>query len=208
MGEQLLRELERCDPSWRIACLRYFNPVGAHPSGRIGEHPGGVPNNLMPYVSQVAVGTLRVPARVRRRLRHPGRHRRARLHPRGRSGRGSRGRAASPAGRRRVAHREPRHRPRQQRARGGASAFEAASGRAVPYRIVGRGARATWRLAMPIRRWRSACSAGVRRLALDDMCAHAWAWQRDNPRGLCELINVYARIRRQRPINMTIQCNR
>jgi UDP-glucose 4-epimerase len=58
MGEQLLHELERCDPQWRIACLRYFNPVGAHPSGRIGEHPGGVPNNLMPYVSQVAVGAL------------------------------------------------------------------------------------------------------------------------------------------------------
>ena len=56
MGEELLRELERCDPAWRIACLRYFNPVGAHPSGRIGEDPRGVPNNLMPYVTQVAVG--------------------------------------------------------------------------------------------------------------------------------------------------------
>ncbi|HVO07950.1 MAG TPA: UDP-glucose 4-epimerase GalE, partial [Burkholderiaceae bacterium] len=58
VGEQLLRELERCDPQWRIAYLRYFNPVGAHPSGRIGEHPGGIPNNLMPYVQQVAVGAL------------------------------------------------------------------------------------------------------------------------------------------------------
>lgn len=56
MGEELLRELERCNPRWRIAYLRYFNPVGAHPSGRIGEDPRGVPNNLMPYVAQVAVG--------------------------------------------------------------------------------------------------------------------------------------------------------
>lgn len=56
MGEELLRELERCQPMWRVACLRYFNPVGAHPSGDIGEDPRGVPNNLMPYVTQVAVG--------------------------------------------------------------------------------------------------------------------------------------------------------
>ena len=56
MGEQLLRELERCDPRWKIAYLRYFNPVGAHPSGQIGEDPRGIPNNLMPYVAQVAVG--------------------------------------------------------------------------------------------------------------------------------------------------------
>jgi UDP-glucose 4-epimerase len=56
IGENLLRELERCDPSWHIAYLRYFNPVGAHPSGRIGEDPRGIPNNLMPYVAQVAIG--------------------------------------------------------------------------------------------------------------------------------------------------------
>ena len=56
MGEELLRELERCNPKWNIAYLRYFNPVGAHPSGQIGEDPRGIPNNLMPYVAQVAVG--------------------------------------------------------------------------------------------------------------------------------------------------------
>ncbi|MBQ0944193.1 UDP-glucose 4-epimerase GalE [Ideonella sp. 4Y16] len=56
MGEQILRDLETADPSWHIAWLRYFNPVGAHESGRIGEDPRGVPNNLMPYVQQVAVG--------------------------------------------------------------------------------------------------------------------------------------------------------
>ncbi|HEY3599644.1 MAG TPA: UDP-glucose 4-epimerase GalE [Paraburkholderia sp.] len=58
IAEQVLRDLEVSDPSWRIATLRYFNPVGAHHSGSIGEAPGGIPNNLMPYVAQVAVGKL------------------------------------------------------------------------------------------------------------------------------------------------------
>lgn len=54
--EAILRDLHQADNSWNISVLRYFNPVGAHPSGLIGEDPEGVPNNLMPYVSQVAVG--------------------------------------------------------------------------------------------------------------------------------------------------------
>jgi len=54
--EDMLRDLHRSDPGWRIAILRYFNPVGAHESGLIGEDPQGVPNNLMPFVAQVAVG--------------------------------------------------------------------------------------------------------------------------------------------------------
>jgi len=56
MIEDILRDLFIAEPQWNIALLRYFNPVGAHPSGRIGEDPNGVPNNLMPYVAQVAVG--------------------------------------------------------------------------------------------------------------------------------------------------------
>ena len=56
MGEQILRDLGAADAQWQTACLRYFNPVGAHESGRIGEDPRDVPNNLMPYVAQVAVG--------------------------------------------------------------------------------------------------------------------------------------------------------
>jgi UDP-glucose 4-epimerase len=56
MVEQILEDLAKSDPAWAIACLRYFNPVGAHPSGLIGEDPRGIPNNLMPFVSQVAVG--------------------------------------------------------------------------------------------------------------------------------------------------------
>ena len=58
MLEQILRDLYHADPSLNIALLRYFNPVGAHPSGRIGEDPRGIPNNLVPYIAQVAVGKL------------------------------------------------------------------------------------------------------------------------------------------------------
>ena len=56
MIEEILRDLAVADPDWDIALLRYFNPVGAHESGLIGEDPQGIPNNLMPYISQVAVG--------------------------------------------------------------------------------------------------------------------------------------------------------
>lgn len=59
MIEDILRDAEKSDPEWRIALLRYFNPVGAHPSGLIGEDPNGIPNNLMPYVTQVAAGKLK-----------------------------------------------------------------------------------------------------------------------------------------------------
>ncbi len=59
MIEDILRDLHRADPTWNVALLRYFNPVGAHPSGRIGEDPNGIPNNLMPYIAQVAVGRLK-----------------------------------------------------------------------------------------------------------------------------------------------------
>ncbi len=58
MVEQVYRDLAASDTQWKIAILRYFNPVGAHKSGMIGEDPNGIPNNLMPYISQVAVGRL------------------------------------------------------------------------------------------------------------------------------------------------------
>jgi len=54
--EEMLRDIGRADPQWRVVLLRYFNPVGAHSSGLIGEDPQGIPNNLMPFVAQVAVG--------------------------------------------------------------------------------------------------------------------------------------------------------
>ena len=56
MLEEILMDMQKADKEWNIVLLRYFNPIGAHPSGRIGENPNGIPNNLMPYVTQVAVG--------------------------------------------------------------------------------------------------------------------------------------------------------
>jgi UDP-glucose 4-epimerase len=56
MVEEILRDLYVSDPEWKVVLLRYFNPVGAHPSGRIGEDPNGIPNNLMPFIAQTAVG--------------------------------------------------------------------------------------------------------------------------------------------------------
>ena len=58
MMEQVLRDVQRAHPDWSVSILRYFNPVGAHPSGLIGEDPLGVPNNLMPYIARVAAGLL------------------------------------------------------------------------------------------------------------------------------------------------------
>jgi len=59
MVEEVLRDYYISDPNWSIVILRYFNPIGAHPSGNIGEDPSGIPNNLMPYVTQVAIGKLK-----------------------------------------------------------------------------------------------------------------------------------------------------
>ncbi|MGX5573438.1 UDP-glucose 4-epimerase GalE [Bacillus toyonensis] len=59
MIEQIMRDVAKADGEWSIALLRYFNPFGAHQSGRIGEDPNGIPNNLMPYVTQIAVGKLK-----------------------------------------------------------------------------------------------------------------------------------------------------
>lgn len=56
MLEQILTDIQTADPEWNVVLLRYFNPIGAHKSGRIGENPNGIPNNLMPYITQVAVG--------------------------------------------------------------------------------------------------------------------------------------------------------
>ena len=58
MLEQILSDMQHADPEWNVVLLRYFNPIGAHKSGTIGENPNGIPNNLMPYITQVAVGKL------------------------------------------------------------------------------------------------------------------------------------------------------
>ena len=59
MLEQILMDVQKADPEWNVVLLRYFNPIGAHESGTIGENPNGIPNNLMPYITQVAVGRLK-----------------------------------------------------------------------------------------------------------------------------------------------------
>lgn len=59
MLEQVLTDIQKADPEWNVVILRYFNPIGAHKSGTIGENPNGIPNNLMPYITQVAVGKLK-----------------------------------------------------------------------------------------------------------------------------------------------------
>ena len=59
MLEQILSDMQKADPEWNVILLRYFNPIGAHKSGTIGENPNGIPNNLMPYITQVAVGKLK-----------------------------------------------------------------------------------------------------------------------------------------------------
>ena len=58
MIEEMLTDIQKADPAWNVVLLRYFNPIGAHPSGLIGEDPNGIPNNLMPYITQVASGRL------------------------------------------------------------------------------------------------------------------------------------------------------
>ncbi|VTO28758.1 UDP-galactose-4-epimerase [Klebsiella pneumoniae] len=81
MVEQILTDLQKAQPEWSIALLRYFNPVGAHPSGDMGEDPQGIPNNLMPYIAQVAVGRRESLAVFGNGLSDRRWYRRARLHP-------------------------------------------------------------------------------------------------------------------------------
>ena len=181
IGENILRDMMSADPAWAIALLRYFNPVGAHESGLIGEDPRGTPNNLMPYVTQVAVG------------------KRARLQVFGNDydtpdGTGVRdyihvldlaeGHVAA------LRHLfDTRHSITANLGTGqGYSvlelvrAFEAASGREIPYDIVARrpgdvaACYADPSLAAERLGWRA-----QRDLAA--MCADSWRWQRLNPQG-------------------------
>jgi len=179
--EDMCRELHRSDPAWRIALLRYFNPVGAHPSGALGEDPRGTPNNVMPYALQVAIG------------------RRPHLNVFGddwptKDGTGVRdyihvvdlakGHVAALA---------------KLDALGGCVALNLgtgrgvsvlelvealgrAAGRKVPYQVVGRRAgdiAETW--ADPSRA--QALLGWKAELGLDAMCADAWRWQKQNPDG-------------------------
>ena len=68
MMEQILTDTANANPDMSVVLLRYFNPIGAHESGRIGEDPNGIPNNLMPYITQVAAGSTQVSRCFRQRL--------------------------------------------------------------------------------------------------------------------------------------------
>ena len=181
MIEDILRDLHRAEPAWRIALLRYFNPVGAHPSGRIGEDPGGIPNNLMPYIAQVAVGKLRELAVFGGDYPTPdGTGVRDYIHV-----------VDLAIGHLRALERLA-DRPGMLTCNLGTGrgysvldmvrAFEAASGRAVPYRIVDRRpgdiaqCYADPALAHRELGWRATRD-------LKAMCADSWRWQSANPRG-------------------------
>lgn len=181
MAEQILADLQVADPSWRIAALRYFNPVGAHESGLIGEDPGGIPNNLMPYVSQVAVSKLD-------KLRIFGGDYPT---PDGTGVRDyihvvdlARGHLAALDA---LRERDASFTVNLGTGRGYSvldvvHAFERASGRPVPYEIVARRpgdvaeCYANPAAATELLDWRAAYD-------LERMCADHWRWQEKNPRG-------------------------
>jgi len=182
MIEEILRDLLVADPQWRIAILRYFNPVGAHPSGLIGESPNGIPNNLMPFVAQVAVGQRPELSVFGNDYPTP-------------DGTGVRdyihvvdlalGHLAALDALSRQAGELTVNLGTGQ----GYSvlemvrAFEKASGRVVPYRLVDRrpgdiaSCYADPAQAAEVLGWRA--SRGI-----EEMCADAWHWQMGNPQGL------------------------
>jgi len=184
MVEDILRDLKLSDPSWRIALLRYFNPVGAHESGLIGEDPNGIPNNLMPFVSQVAVG-------LRKELAvfgndyptHDGTGVRDYIHVVDLA-------AGHLAALRALGRHDATLTVNLGTGQGYSvldmvQAFEKASGHPVPYRIAGRrpGDIASC-YADPARAHELLGWQAVR--DLDTMCRDAWRWQSMNPNGYAE----------------------
>ena len=181
--EQMLADLNASTPNtWRIACLRYFNPVGAHPSGQIGEDPLGIPNNLFPFVSQVAVGR-------HKQLQvfgsdwptHDGTGVRDYIHVMDLA-------EGHKAALTTLLNQGPQHLTCNLGSGNGASVldvintFSAASGQDIPYALVDRRAGdAAITVADPSRaaallQWRT-----MRTLA--DICRDGWAWQQANPMG-------------------------
>ncbi|HKJ65520.1 MAG TPA: UDP-glucose 4-epimerase GalE [Desulfopila sp.] len=181
MSEEILTDLSLARADWDVILLRYFNPVGAHDSGRIGEDPGGIPNNLMPFVSQVAVGKLE-------RLSVYGND-----YPTG-DGTGVRDYIH-------VVDLARGHVKALQKIGGGGGvniynlgtgrgysvlevvkAFEAASGRSIPYEVTPRraGDIATC-YADADKAWKELGWKAER--GMEEMCTSTWKWQRSNPDG-------------------------
>ena len=117
MIEQIPLRRGQAESDWTMVLLRYFNPVGAHESGRIGENPNGIPNNLMPRITQAVIGKIPPIQVMGTDYPHAGWHLPARLHPRGRSGEGACVRHPVRAGAHGRGSREPGRGPRLQRAR-------------------------------------------------------------------------------------------
>jgi UDP-glucose 4-epimerase len=184
MVERMLADLARADKRWGIACLRFFNPIGAHESGLLGEHPHGPPDNLLPYVSQVAVGerthvvvhgddyetpdgtgvrdyvhVMDVAEGHVAALRHATSHRGLLTVNLG-TGRGASVLEVI-------------------------SAFERACGRAIPVHIGPRRAGDAPAYWADVRHARDRLGWRARR-SLDQMCADCWRWQLANPRGFDE----------------------
>ncbi|MDP8237363.1 MAG: UDP-glucose 4-epimerase GalE [Candidatus Erginobacter occultus] len=179
MIEEILRDLATAQPGWEITLLRYFNPVGAHPSGRIGEDPNGIPNNLLPFISQVAVGK-------RERLRVFGGD-----YPT-RDGTGVRDFIH-------VVDLALGHLQALENFRPGTTvynlgtgrgysvlemvaAFERAAGRKIPYEIVGRRPGDIAECYADPSRARTQLDWSAER-GIEEMCADAWRWQSGNPEG-------------------------
>ena len=179
--EDMLAALCIAEPSWRMGVLRYFNPVGAHPSGLIGEHPGGIPNNLMPFVTQVAIGKRPFLNVYGNDYPTPdGTGVRDYIHVQDLA-------AGHVAALRTLLAQEKSFTVNLGTGRGNSvlelvRAFEHASGRPVPYRIAPRRAGdvaqcyADPALAQRLLGWRA-------QHTLADMCTDAWRWQSDNPDG-------------------------
>lgn len=183
MVEQILQDLYVSDPGWAIAVLRYFNPVGAHPSGLIGEDPRGVPNNLMPYMSQVAIGQRDKLAIFGSDYDTPdGTGVRDYIHVVDLA----RGHVAALK-----TLDKPHCTPINLGSGVGASvlemvaAFEKATGAPLPYELVGRRAGDVGSyygdpaLAKTLMGWAT-------ELGIEQMCADAWNWQSNNPTGYAE----------------------
>lgn len=179
--EDMLQALGQAQPAWRIGVLRYFNPVGAHPSGLIGEDPAGIPNNLMPYVTQVAVGQRPHLNVFGSDYPTPdGTGVRDYIHVQDLA-------AGHVAAIRTLLAKPQSFTVNLGTGRGYSvlevvRAFEQASGRPVPYRLVERRpgdvaqCYADPSLARRLLGWEA-------RHSLQDMCVDAWRWQSANPRG-------------------------
>ena len=182
MIEQILRDVAVAQPGWRVALMRYFNPVGAHPSGTIGEDPAGEPNNLLPYICQVAVGRLAKLRVFGDDYDTPdGTPLRDYIHVEDLA-------AGHVAALTRLASTDRAVSTWNLGTGKGTSvlemlhAFERAVGRALPYEVVGR--RSGDIAASYADPGRANAELGwTATRTIDDMCADSWRWQSQNPDG-------------------------